>query len=43
MICNLIKFKIIKISSGSRLKVRLVEDKRLDVLYENCKKIYFPN
>jgi hypothetical protein len=26
-----------KISSGSRLKVRLIEDKRLNVSYDNCK------
>ena len=32
-----------KISSGFRLKVRLVEDKRLDVLYETCKQYYFSN
>ena len=32
-----------KISSGFRFKVRLVEDKRLDVLYETYKRIYFSN
>jgi ATP-dependent exoDNAse (exonuclease V) alpha subunit len=32
-----------KISSGSRLKVRLIEDKRLNVLYDKCKEIYFYN
>jgi hypothetical protein len=32
-----------KISSGSRLIKRLVEDKRLDILYEACKQYYFSN
>jgi hypothetical protein len=32
-----------KISSGSRLKVRLIEDKRLNDLYDNCKDFYFNN
>jgi hypothetical protein len=30
-----------KISSGSTLKVRLIEDKRLNVLYDKCKDFYF--
>ena len=32
-----------KISIGFKLKVRLVEDKRLNVLYETCKEFYFSN
>jgi hypothetical protein len=32
-----------KISSGSRLIKRLVEDKRLDILYEACKQYHFSN
>ncbi len=32
-----------KISSGSKLKVRLIEDVRLNVLYEACKEFYFSN
>jgi hypothetical protein len=32
-----------KISSGSRLKVKFIEDKRLNVSYDNCKKFYFNN
>jgi hypothetical protein len=30
-----------KLSSGSRLKVRLLEDIRLNVSYDNCKDFYF--
>jgi hypothetical protein len=32
-----------KISSGSKLKVRLIENMRLNVLYEACKEFYFSN
>jgi hypothetical protein len=32
-----------KNSSGSRLKVKLVEDKGSNVLYETCKEFYFSN
>jgi hypothetical protein len=32
-----------KISSGYRLKVRLIEDIRLNDSYDNCKEFYFNN
>jgi ATP-dependent exoDNAse (exonuclease V) alpha subunit len=32
-----------EISNGYSLKKRLIEDKRLDVLYDTCKKFYFSN
>ena len=32
-----------KISKGYRLIKRLVEDKRLDILYETCKQYHFSN
>jgi hypothetical protein len=33
----------VKISSGSRLKVRFVENIRLNILYKACKEFYFSN
>jgi hypothetical protein len=40
--CSLVRLTT-KISSGSRLKVRLIEDKRLNISYDNCKDFYFNN
>jgi hypothetical protein len=40
--CSL-KRLITKMSSRSRLKVRLIEDKRLNMSYDKCKNVYFNN
>jgi hypothetical protein len=40
--CSLVRLTT-KISSGSRLKVILIEDKRFNVSYDNCKDFYFNN